>query len=178
VLNPQARSAPRVSATAAVDDWLAAFLDNSEKSAADVFKAGGDAGFSEDQLQRARKRIGAVHRRAGMPSVSFWRIPGDDDHTPHTPHTSHTRHEKETGGDAQPVESAADRTSHPSHQPHTRHENETGSDVQSVEPAAVPAPGYEAYGNTRGYNGQRTPPTVSVAESPAFPRLRAFPWLG
>jgi hypothetical protein len=72
----------RCSMTSDVDEWLEKFLTNEEKPATEVFKAGKYSGCSEDQLQRARKRIGAVLRRAGMPSRSYWRLegvpPGDD----------------------------------------------------------------------------------------------------
>jgi len=79
VLNREHRSAPsRQSATAAADEWLAAFLDGGEKASAEIYDAGKAAGFSTDQLKRASQRIGAQVKRAGMPSRSFWRLGGGE----------------------------------------------------------------------------------------------------
>jgi hypothetical protein len=48
------------------DRWLRDTLAAGPILAADIFKNGSDAGFSKDQLKRAKKRIGAATRRAGF----------------------------------------------------------------------------------------------------------------
>ena len=78
VLNPMGRSMRRPSATAAADEWLKAFLDNSEKASTDVIKAGEAAGFSEKQLRNSRTRVGVTIRRAGIPPSTFWSLGGDE----------------------------------------------------------------------------------------------------
>ena len=45
------------------DGWLRSFLAQGLKSSNEVFKAGNGAGFSKDQIRRAKYRIGAVARK-------------------------------------------------------------------------------------------------------------------
>jgi putative DNA primase/helicase len=54
------------------DDWLRTFLNGGFRSTMDVFKDGFEAGFSKDQLKRAKYRIGAVGRREGYGGNGQW----------------------------------------------------------------------------------------------------------
>jgi hypothetical protein len=54
------------------DRWLHAFLTDSERSAIDIFKAASEAGFSKNQVRRAKSRVGAVARRAGFDKDAQW----------------------------------------------------------------------------------------------------------
>ena len=54
------------------DRWLRAFLAESHRSTTDVFKAAIDAGFSKDQVRRAKSRIGVVARRVGFDKAAQW----------------------------------------------------------------------------------------------------------
>ena len=54
------------------DDWLRSFLANQVSSTVDIFKAGNDAGFTKDQIRRAKCRIGAVARREGYGADGRW----------------------------------------------------------------------------------------------------------
>jgi hypothetical protein len=47
------------------DGWLRGLLTEGVKSTIEVFRAGNAAGFSKDQIRRAKFRIGAVARREG-----------------------------------------------------------------------------------------------------------------
>jgi hypothetical protein len=90
------RSPASSSATAAVDSWLAAFLESGERPALEVYEAGKAAGFSVDQLKRAKPRIGVRLRKIGMPAKSYWRLAGtappEDD-----PYTDAPRHPGDRG---------------------------------------------------------------------------------
>ena len=67
---------PRRRSTSAADEWLTAFMEaGGERMALDVFAAGARAGFSKEQLSRARCRIGVDMKRVGMPSRSVWYVP-------------------------------------------------------------------------------------------------------
>ncbi len=54
------------------DHWLRAFLAERRQSTTEIFKAASDAGFSKDQVRRAKARIGAVARRAGFDKDAQW----------------------------------------------------------------------------------------------------------
>ncbi|MCL1999910.1 MAG: AAA family ATPase [Planctomycetes bacterium] len=162
MLNQDARRPlPRSSATAAVDEWLEAFLGSGEKASTEIYGAGKAAGFSEGQLQRSRKRIGARVKRDGMPSRSFWSLSGDDDN-----------HDAPVAAEASP--SPGDRCdcgewgkwgdlSPQSRQlPQSRQSNGDGDEARRLESAA----------------DQPIPAESAIASpSPTFQRLKAAPWL-
>jgi putative DNA primase/helicase len=52
--------------------WLRSFLADGLKSSNEVFKAGHAAGFSKDQIRRAKYRIGAVARKEGFDKNAQW----------------------------------------------------------------------------------------------------------
>ena len=54
------------------DAWLQAFLAGGVKPAAEVINAGTAAGFSKDQIRRAKYRIGAVARKEGFDNDAQW----------------------------------------------------------------------------------------------------------
>jgi len=54
------------------DGWLRTFLAGGLKPTIDVFKAGTAAGFTKDQLRRAKYRIGAVATRDGFAENGQW----------------------------------------------------------------------------------------------------------
>jgi putative DNA primase/helicase len=54
------------------DGWLRSFLAQGLKSSNEVFKAGNGAGFSKDQIRRAKYRIGAVARKEGFDNDAQW----------------------------------------------------------------------------------------------------------
>jgi len=54
------------------DDWLRTFLAEGLKSTTEVFKAGNAAGFSKDQVRRAKYRLGAVARKDGFDRDAQW----------------------------------------------------------------------------------------------------------
>jgi hypothetical protein len=54
------------------DGWLGAFQAEGPKSTIEVFKAGNAAGFTKDQLRRAKCRVGAVARREGFAQNGQW----------------------------------------------------------------------------------------------------------
>jgi putative DNA primase/helicase len=54
------------------DGWLRSFLTEGLKSSNVVFKAGNAAGFSKDQIRRAKYRIGAVARTEGFDKDAQW----------------------------------------------------------------------------------------------------------
>jgi hypothetical protein len=58
------------------DTWLQAFLAGGVKPAAEVMNAGTAAGFSKDQIRRAKHRIGVVARREGfgVDGGWFWKL--------------------------------------------------------------------------------------------------------
>jgi hypothetical protein len=60
------------------DEWLRETLAVHDQEANEVIKAGRDAGFSRDQVNRAKRRIGIKPRRAGFGSGSkwVWSLPG------------------------------------------------------------------------------------------------------
>jgi len=69
------KTAKLQSMTAAVDGWLKACLEKGEQPAGHIYAAGKEAGFSEGQLKRARRRMKGVVRRAGFPSRCYWSLP-------------------------------------------------------------------------------------------------------
>ena len=54
------------------DDWLRTFLADGLTSTTEVFKAGHVAGFSKDQVRRAKVRLGAVARKEGFDTDAQW----------------------------------------------------------------------------------------------------------
>ena len=65
-----------------VQDWLIARMehDNNRAAAADILRDGVEAGFSEDQIKRAKKKVGVVSTRDAFGGPSIWRrrehVPG------------------------------------------------------------------------------------------------------
>jgi hypothetical protein len=59
------------------DEWLAETLDDGPKPAAEIYKAGRDAGFTKDDLKRSKRRIGATTNREGFGrgSKCHWSLP-------------------------------------------------------------------------------------------------------
>jgi hypothetical protein len=62
------------------DDWLRETLADGPVAAVDIYKAARDAGFSQDQAKRAKRRIGARSERQGFgpDSKCHWRLPDGD----------------------------------------------------------------------------------------------------
>ncbi len=62
---------------AACKDWLRETLGSGRMLQTEVARAGKDAGFSHDQLNRAKRKIGAVTRREGFGSGArcYWELP-------------------------------------------------------------------------------------------------------
>ena len=58
------------------DGWLRAFLAEGLKSTIEVFKAGNAAGFTKDQLRRAKYRLGAIAMREGFAKNGQWNREG------------------------------------------------------------------------------------------------------
>ena len=54
------------------DDWLGAFLSEGHRSSTAVLEAAQAAGFSRNQVRRAKNRIGAVTRKAGYARDGEW----------------------------------------------------------------------------------------------------------
>jgi len=54
------------------DAWLRTFLAGGLKPTIEVFKAGSAAGFSKDQIRRAKDRIRAIARREGFGGDGQW----------------------------------------------------------------------------------------------------------
>lgn len=54
------------------DDWLRGFLGDELKATLEIFRAGAKAGFTRDQVRRAKYRIGAVARREGFDKDARW----------------------------------------------------------------------------------------------------------
>ncbi len=54
------------------DGWLRAFLAEGAKTTIEIFKAGDAAGFSKNQIRRAKCRINAVARREGFGGTGQW----------------------------------------------------------------------------------------------------------
>jgi hypothetical protein len=52
--------------------WLRDFLKERPKPSNEVFKAGGDVGYTRDQVKDAKRRIGAVARRYGFQDGAQW----------------------------------------------------------------------------------------------------------
>jgi len=75
----EGRPATPQSMTAAVDGWLKARLDKGEQPASDIYAAGKEAGFSEGQLKRARRRMKGIVRRVGFPPKCYWSLPAPAD---------------------------------------------------------------------------------------------------
>jgi hypothetical protein len=66
--------------TAAVDGWLKARLEEGEQPASDIYAAGKEAGFSKDQLKRARARMNGIVRRVGFQPKCYWSLPVPSGH--------------------------------------------------------------------------------------------------
>ncbi|MCL2001084.1 MAG: AAA family ATPase, partial [Planctomycetes bacterium] len=160
VLNNQqgSRPPPRQTMTNTSDDWLEAFLDKGEKPAIEVYEAGRAAGFSEDQLKRSRKRIGAHIRRVGRPSRSFWRLAAEiPDHDHGGPNADDSAvFSGEHNGDcdeASPLSGDGDG------------DGDEDEDEDEARPPELVA-------------DQPVPAEPAIASpSPAFHRLKAAPWL-
>jgi hypothetical protein len=73
---PQALNGRQAGDRLECDAWLHAFLAGGVKPAAEVMNAGTAAGFSKDQIRRAKHRIGAVARRQGfgVDGGWFWKL--------------------------------------------------------------------------------------------------------
>jgi hypothetical protein len=54
------------------DDWLRTVLAEGLKSTTEVLKAGNAAGFSKDQVRRAKVRLGVVARKEGFDRDAQW----------------------------------------------------------------------------------------------------------
>jgi hypothetical protein len=54
------------------DGWLRSLLAEGLKSSNEVFKAGNAAGFTKDQIRRAKYRIGAVAKKEGFDDDAQW----------------------------------------------------------------------------------------------------------
>jgi hypothetical protein len=54
------------------NNWLRTFLAERLTSTMEVFKSGNAAGFSKDQIRRAKYRIGAVARSEGFGGTGQW----------------------------------------------------------------------------------------------------------
>jgi putative DNA primase/helicase len=59
------------------DHWLRAFLAERRRSTTEILEAASEAGFTKDQVRRAKSRIGAVAKRAGFDKDAqwSWRLP-------------------------------------------------------------------------------------------------------
>ena len=56
-------------------EWLAAYMAEGERLASEGYAAGRAAGFSGQQLKRARQRLGVQIHFRGNPMKSYWRLP-------------------------------------------------------------------------------------------------------
>jgi putative DNA primase/helicase len=54
------------------DHWLRAYLAERRQSTSEIFEAATDAGFTKDQVRRAKSRIGAVANRVGFDKDAQW----------------------------------------------------------------------------------------------------------
>jgi hypothetical protein len=54
------------------DDWLGAFLAGGPRATEDVFAFATGAGFTKDQVRKAKQRIGAVALKAGFAGAGQW----------------------------------------------------------------------------------------------------------
>ena len=54
------------------DDWLCAFLAVGPRASAEVFKVGTAAGFTKDQIRKAKERIGAIALKEGFAGTGQW----------------------------------------------------------------------------------------------------------
>jgi len=57
------------------DEWLLAFLSSGPKLNAEVIEEGAEAGFSKDQLRRARERLGVRSEKNGYQGKWCWILP-------------------------------------------------------------------------------------------------------
>ena len=158
------RAPSRQSMTAAADEWLEAFLDKSEKPASDVYAAGGEAGFSEDQLKRARPRIGAGIKKVGMPAKSIWYMPRDNG----SPEGAPIPRQQNTAPSAPTAPSALSRESTQRRESGGSTEKETGAESALSGAAGAPTA-------CKPVNESAVPP--APPSRPAFPRLRAYPFI-
>jgi hypothetical protein len=74
-LRPEAQSAPdgqRAAECLECDHWLQTFLAAGHKSTIEVFKAGAAAGFSKNQIRRAKHRTGVEARKEGFAHDGRW----------------------------------------------------------------------------------------------------------
>lgn len=61
--------------TAEIDSWLRDILAHGPQPAKDVFAAGKDEGYSQDQLKRAKTRVGAISDKSGYQGKWAWSMP-------------------------------------------------------------------------------------------------------
>jgi putative DNA primase/helicase len=54
------------------DRWLRAFLADGPRSTVDIFEAASDSAFSDSQVRRAKRRIGAIAKREGFAAEGRW----------------------------------------------------------------------------------------------------------
>jgi putative DNA primase/helicase len=54
------------------DNWLRRFLAEGPRSTVDIFKAASDSAFSDSQVRRAKRRIGAIAKRDGFAAEGQW----------------------------------------------------------------------------------------------------------
>ena len=59
------------------DEWLLEFLSSGPKLNAEVIEEGAEAGFSKDQLRRARERLGVRSEKNGYQGKWCWILPED-----------------------------------------------------------------------------------------------------
>lgn len=60
---------------AEIDSWLRDILAHGPQPAKDVFAAGKDEGYSQDQLKRAKTRVGAISDKNGYQGKWAWSMP-------------------------------------------------------------------------------------------------------
>ena len=75
----QASDTGAKSIVAAVAEWLSSYLDSrgGRSPRKDIIKAGGEQGYSEDNLKRAFERLQLVYKRDGFPATTWWMTPSE-----------------------------------------------------------------------------------------------------
>ena len=56
-------------------EWLITYLSSGPKTAEDVFAAADEAGFSKDQIRRAREKLGVKSEKQGFQGAWKWTLP-------------------------------------------------------------------------------------------------------
>ena len=56
-------------------DWLMEYLSTGPRTAEDVFTAANEAGFSKDQIRRAREKLGVQSKKQGYQGAWKWELP-------------------------------------------------------------------------------------------------------